>query len=73
VLAHYHDKAWVPAELVGDMYGCHRQTLWRWEHDEKLGFPKAIRVGKKKYWVAGELRAFQKHMEQQRFENELAA
>jgi predicted DNA-binding transcriptional regulator AlpA len=38
--------------------GISPMTLWRWEHDEKLGFPKPISINGRKFYDHDELEAF---------------
>ena len=30
--------------------GVSDQTIWRWLHDEKVGFPQPTVISKKRYW-----------------------
>jgi predicted DNA-binding transcriptional regulator AlpA len=39
-------------------YGVSSMTLWRWDRDLELGFPKPIRIRGRKYRDVGELDAF---------------
>lgn len=38
--------------------GISSQTLWRYQNDPELGFPKAIYIMGIRYWVSGEITAF---------------
>ena len=38
---------------------CTDMTLWRWEHDENLGFPKPLIIGSRKYWKLSDLERFE--------------
>ena len=35
-------------------------TLWRWEHDEKLAFPKALTINGRKYYDLAEIEAWER-------------
>jgi predicted DNA-binding transcriptional regulator AlpA len=44
------------AGQVRDRYGgISDMTLWRWLHDEKLGFPKPRHINRLRYWDDAEL------------------
>ena len=34
-------------------------TIWRYERDPKLGFPKPLRIKRRKYWRVRDLEAFE--------------
>ncbi|MBX4858760.1 transcriptional regulator [Rhizobium leguminosarum bv. viciae] len=38
--------------------GVSDMTIWRWQHDPELDFPKPAVVRKRKYWAAAEIEAF---------------
>lgn len=66
ILETYADSDWVPESLVRQLFGCTRQTIWRWEKDDSVKLPLAIKIRNKKYRKAGELRAFLAQKEQER-------
>jgi hypothetical protein len=35
-------------------------ALWRWEHDEKLAFPKALTINGRKYYDLTEIEAWER-------------
>jgi hypothetical protein len=37
-------------------------TLWRWLHDESLGFPQPTTIRNRRYWDADEVEAFRERM-----------
>lgn len=52
-------KTWLAANQVRNRYGdISGMTLWRWLHDERLGFPKPRYINKRRYWDEAELDAF---------------
>jgi hypothetical protein len=48
----------IPDVMVLARYGISNMTLWRWDHDEDLGFPKPTWIRNRKYRDADELDAF---------------
>jgi predicted DNA-binding transcriptional regulator AlpA len=50
-------------KLVPTPKVCHRygdvspSTVWRWEHDPEMNFPKPVRIKGRKYWRESELDA----------------
>ena len=49
----------LPATPVRARYGVSDMTIFRWLNDEKLGFPKPIRINGRRYWRLAELQAFE--------------
>lgn len=52
-----------PKKLIPDPQVCHRyqvtpMTIWRWDHDPRLAFPKPIYIRGRKYRDERELDAF---------------
>ena len=43
------EKRLLPDPIVCRRYGVSAMTIWRWEHDPQLDFPKAIRIRRRKY------------------------
>lgn len=31
-------------------YSISRMTVYRWQHDEEMGFPKPLVINRRKYW-----------------------
>jgi predicted DNA-binding transcriptional regulator AlpA len=52
------EKRLLPDPIVCRRYGVSAMTIWRWEHDPQLDFPKAIRIRRRKYRDESELDAF---------------
>jgi predicted DNA-binding transcriptional regulator AlpA len=48
----------IPDALVAKRYGVSSMTLWRWDRDTELNFPKPIRIRGRKYRRAEELAEF---------------
>lgn len=40
--------------------GISAMTLWRWEHDEKIAFPKATEINGRKYYDLAEIEAWER-------------
>jgi predicted DNA-binding transcriptional regulator AlpA len=53
-----NDKRLIPDAQVCKRYGICAMTLWRWDHDATLNFPKPIYIRKRKYRRVRELDAF---------------
>jgi predicted DNA-binding transcriptional regulator AlpA len=49
----------LPATPTRKRYGVSDMTLWRWENDADLGFPKPIRINGRRYWRIADLQAFE--------------
>jgi hypothetical protein len=42
--------------------GISAMTVWRWQRDESLGFPKPTVIRNRNYWDANEIEAFRDRM-----------
>ena len=42
-------KQYLPDAKVAERYGVHITTLFRWDRDTRLNFPKPIRINGRKY------------------------
>jgi predicted DNA-binding transcriptional regulator AlpA len=51
-------KKLLPDPKVCERYNVTPMTLWRWDHDSDLNFPKPIRIRSRKYRDERELDAF---------------
>jgi predicted DNA-binding transcriptional regulator AlpA len=49
------DDRLIPDPLVAKRYGVSPMTIWRWDHDPELNFPKPHRIKKRKYRRQSEL------------------
>lgn len=45
---------------VQKRYQISEMTLWRWQRNEDLNFPKPMRVGKRKYYKEEDLTAWER-------------
>lgn len=53
------NKQLLPAKEIRAMFGgVSGMTLWRWLHDESLGFPKPTVIRNRRYWDAAAVEAF---------------
>ena len=48
----------IPDSEVCRRYGVVAYTLWRWEHDPHMGFPKPVRINGRKHRIEAELDEF---------------
>jgi predicted DNA-binding transcriptional regulator AlpA len=53
-----HETRLLPDSKVAARYGISHMTLWRWDRDPTLNFPKPVRIRGRKYRDEGELDAF---------------
>ncbi len=40
--------------------GISDMTLWRWMHDERMGFPKPVVINRRRYFRLTDIEAFEK-------------
>jgi predicted DNA-binding transcriptional regulator AlpA len=52
-------KRLIPDAQVRERYGVTAMTLYRWDHDPELGFPKPIYIRNRKYRDERELEEFE--------------
>ena len=52
------EKKLLPDHKVCERYCVNPMTLWRWDHDAKLNFPRPIRIRGRKYRDQRELDTF---------------
>jgi predicted DNA-binding transcriptional regulator AlpA len=50
----------IPQPKVAERYHVTTMTLWRWQQDEKLNFPKPIRIGPRLYFYLADLIVWEK-------------
>jgi predicted DNA-binding transcriptional regulator AlpA len=48
-------QTYLPAADVRGRYGVSDMSLWRWSRDEALGFPKPLRINRRRLWKLSEL------------------
>jgi predicted DNA-binding transcriptional regulator AlpA len=54
------DDTLLPSSKVRQRFGgVSDMTLWRWERNEKLGFPKPVRINARRYYRLSELDEFE--------------
>jgi hypothetical protein len=54
-------KQYINRKNVRRRYGdISEMTLWRWEHDKKLGFPNAIDINGRKYYDLADVEAWER-------------
>ena len=54
------ERRYLPDPQVCRRYGVCAMTLWRWDHDPEMNFPKPMRVGRRKYRDEEELVAWER-------------
>ena len=53
-------RRYLPDPQVCHRYGVTSMTLWRWDHDPRVNFPKPIRINRRKYRDEAELEAWER-------------
>jgi predicted DNA-binding transcriptional regulator AlpA len=62
----------IPDPVVRQRYGVSSMTLWRWDHDPALNFPKPTYIRGRKYRSSDELDAFDARVAASRTPDEAA-
>ena len=52
---HYPPDGFIPARDVWERYGVTNMSLYRWERDAALEFPKPIYIGRFRFWRVADL------------------
>jgi predicted DNA-binding transcriptional regulator AlpA len=52
-------QGFLPARAVWERFGVTAMTLYRWQSDEKLAFPRPIYIGRFRYWKLDDLRTWE--------------
>jgi predicted DNA-binding transcriptional regulator AlpA len=55
-----HGDELIPDPQVCERYSIVSMTLWRWDHDQTLHFPKPVRIRRRKYRKLAELVAWER-------------
>jgi predicted DNA-binding transcriptional regulator AlpA len=53
-------RRWLPDSQVCKRYGVSPMTLWRWDHNPEMNFPKPMRINRRKYRDEAELEAWER-------------
>ena len=53
-------RRYLPDPKVCQRYDVTPMTLWRWDNDPTIGFPKPIRINKRKYRDESDLEAWER-------------
>lgn len=53
------DQTYLPAGQVRARYGVSDMSLWVWLHNEALGFPRPIRINRRRFWKLDELEGWE--------------
>jgi predicted DNA-binding transcriptional regulator AlpA len=55
------DSVLLPSAKVKMRFGgISDMTLWRWERNEKLGFPQPVRINRRRYYRLGDIKEFER-------------
>ena len=55
----HQQTAYLPAGRVRSRYGVSDMALWRWLRNERLGFPRPIRINNRRFWKLADLEAWE--------------
>jgi predicted DNA-binding transcriptional regulator AlpA len=53
----------LPAGMVRARYNVSDMSIWRWLNDDRLGFPKPLRIHNRRFWRLADLRAWEASQE----------
>lgn len=54
------ESPYLTAPQVMQRFGISEMTLWRWSHDEKLGFPQPMRIRNRKFFPISDIEAWER-------------
>lgn len=58
------EPEYLPARATRKRYGDPSETtFWRWQVDPKIGFPKPILIGSRKFFRLADLKAFEQRQQ----------
>jgi predicted DNA-binding transcriptional regulator AlpA len=60
------EKKLIPDPQVCRRYGVSGMTIWRWDRNPELNFPKPIRINRRKYRDEAELESWERERAAQR-------
>lgn len=49
----------LPAAEVREIFGVSDMSIWRWQADDHMQFPKPLMIRRRRYWRRGDIVAFQ--------------
>ena len=53
-------KQYITSRKVQERFGISAMTLWRWERDRRLSFPKPTNINRRKYFDLAEVEAWER-------------
>jgi predicted DNA-binding transcriptional regulator AlpA len=56
------ETEWLSAAKLTAMLGVTSMTIWRWERNTKLAFPKPTVINDRKYWHRADINAWMRKM-----------
>jgi len=57
---HISEGRFLTGPQVQQRYGISEMTMWRWEQNPELNFPKPMRVGRRKFYREDELTTWER-------------
>ena len=55
-----NNDTYMPAKKVRERYSISDMTLWRWEHDLKIAFPRPMIVNRRKLYRLADTEAWER-------------
>jgi predicted DNA-binding transcriptional regulator AlpA len=62
-------QTYLPTAAVRARYGVSDMSLWRWLHNEALGFPHPMRIQGRRFWKLAELESWEASRKKQEAPN----
>jgi len=59
------EAQYLTARQVLTRYGITDMTLWRWLADDGLGFPRPLKINRRRYFKEADLMAWERHRAKQ--------
>lgn len=56
---HPINPTFLPARNVWQRYGVTSMTLHRWQHSDRLGFPRPVYIGRMRFWRVADLEVWE--------------
>jgi predicted DNA-binding transcriptional regulator AlpA len=56
------ETEWLSAAKLTAVLGVTSMTIWRWQQNAKLAFPKPTVINDRKYWHRGDINAWMRKM-----------
>jgi len=58
-----HPETLIDVNEVQAIFGVSKMTIWRWCSHDQLGFPRPVRIQRRRYWKEAEVVAWLRERE----------